>query len=204
MKKLLFLFIPILIISCEENDQYMFLPNPDAIYGCMDPIACNYDPLATIDDGSCVYSVIWQQTYSICDGDSVVIGSSIYNTTGNYIDSLNASNGCDSIVYTYLFVDQKTTSYDTLSVTASIVWNGIPLNVSGDYSATLINSVGCDSIANINFTIIITGTLNLSTTQSKYLIKTTDVLGRKSKGTKNQTLFYIYSDGSVKKKIIIE
>ena len=43
------LFIPILIVSCEkfeENDQFMFLPNPDAIHGCMDPIACNYDPEA--------------------------------------------------------------------------------------------------------------------------------------------------------------
>jgi hypothetical protein len=36
------------------------------------------------------------------------------------------------------------------------------------------------------------------------LIKVTDVLGRESKGTKNQTLFYINSDGSVEKKIIIE
>jgi len=75
---------------------------------------------------------------------------------------------------------------------------------SGDYSYPLVNSSGCDSIANINFTIIITGTLNLSTNQPKYLIKTTDVIGRKSKETKNQTLFYIYSDGSVKKKIIVE
>jgi hypothetical protein len=49
MKKFLFLFIPILIVSCEkfeENDQFMFLPDPDAIHGCMDPIACNYDPEA--------------------------------------------------------------------------------------------------------------------------------------------------------------
>ena len=75
---------------------------------------------------------------------------------------------------------------------------------SGDYSYTLVNSSGCDSIANINLTIIISGILNISTTQSKYLIKVTDVLGRKSKETKNQTLFYIYSDGSVEKKIIIK
>ena len=49
MKKFLFLFIPILIVSCEkfeENDQFMFLPNLDAIHGCMDPITCNYHPEA--------------------------------------------------------------------------------------------------------------------------------------------------------------
>ena len=75
---------------------------------------------------------------------------------------------------------------------------------SGDYSATLTNSSGCDSIANINFTIIITETFNLSTTQSKQLIKITDILGREAKATKNEPLFYIYDDGTVEKRIIIE
>jgi len=41
-------------------------------------------------------------------------------------------------------------------------------------------------------------------TQNKILLKVTDVLGRKSKGTKHTALIYIYDDGSVEKKIIIE
>ena len=129
------------------------LGNCYEILGCNDPFACNYDPIANTNDGSCNYN---------------------------------------------------SASYDTLVSSISISWNGLNLLSSGDYSYPLVNSSGCDSIANINFTIIITGTLNLSTNQPKYLIKTTDVIGRKSKETKNQTLFYIYSDGSVKKKIIIE
>jgi hypothetical protein len=40
--------------------------------------------------------------------------------------------------------------------------------------------------------------------QNKTLLKVTDVLGRKSKGTKNTPLFYIYDDGTVEKRIIIE
>ena len=83
----------------------------------------------------------------------------------------------------------------------SISWNGLNLISSGDYSYPLINSSGCDSIANINFTIIISGILNLPTTQSKYLIKVTDVLGRETKGIKNEPLFYIYDDGSVERKL---
>ena len=178
--------------------------NPcNMIYGCTDLLACNYNSSANIDDSSCVYPSGIQQSFSICDGDSVVIGSSIYNTTGNYIDSLNASNGCDSIVYTYLFVDQNTTSYDTLSVNASIVWNGMPLNLSGDYSATLINSVGCDSIANLN--LIITTTSLFDITQNKNnLVQITDMLGQKIPYRKNTLLFYIYNDGTVEKRIIIE
>jgi len=38
----------------------------------------------------------------------------------------------------------------------------------------------------------------------KKLIKIVDLLGRESKGLKNQPLFYIYDDGIVEKKIIIE
>ena len=187
------------LYRAQKFDWFFYTPT----LGCTDSLACNYDPLVTIDDGSCVYPVIWQQTYSICDGDSVVIGSSIYNTTGNYIDSLNASNGCDSIVYTYLFVDQNTTSYDTLSVNASIVWNGMPLNLSGDYSATLINSVGCDSIANLN--LIITTTSLFDITQNKNnLVQITDMLGQEIPYRRNTLLFYIYDDGTVEKKIIIE
>ena len=40
--------------------------------------------------------------------------------------------------------------------------------------------------------------------QPKTLLKVTDVLGRKSKETKNTPLFYIYDDGTVEKRIIIE
>ena len=102
---------------------------------------------------SIAFPTIWYQTHLICDGDSIVIGNNVYDTVGVYIDTLSSANGCDSIIQTYLMVEQNTYSYDTLSVGASIVWNGMPLNVSGDYSVPLINAAGCDSITNLNLTI---------------------------------------------------
>jgi len=39
--------------------------------------------------------------------------------------------------------------------------------------------------------------------KNKELLKVTDLLGRETKGTK-QPLFYIYDDGTVEKKIILE
>jgi hypothetical protein len=39
---------------------------------------------------------------------------------------------------------------------------------------------------------------------NKELLKVTDLLGREKKGTKNEVLFYIYDDGTVEKKIVIE
>ena len=41
-------------------------------------------------------------------------------------------------------------------------------------------------------------------TTNKELLKVTDLLGRETKGTKNEVLFYIYDDGTVEKRIIIE
>ena len=41
-------------------------------------------------------------------------------------------------------------------------------------------------------------------TTKKMLQKITDLLGRETKGTKNEVLFYIYNDGTLEKKIIIE
>ena len=38
----------------------------------------------------------------------------------------------------------------------------------------------------------------------KKLLKVTDLLGRETKGSKNEPLFYIYDDGSVEKKFIFE
>jgi choice-of-anchor B domain-containing protein len=147
--------------------------------------------------------VTWQQAFSICDGDSILVGSNVYNTAGNYTDTLNTVNGCDSIVYTNISMDYNTSSYDTLSVTSSIVWNGSTLSVSGDYSATLINLVGCDSIAYLNLTITnTTGVIELI--NNKQLVKITDMLGQETPYRRNTPLFYIYADGTVEKRIVIE
>jgi hypothetical protein len=39
---------------------------------------------------------------------------------------------------------------------------------------------------------------------NKRLINTIDLLGRNTKGTKNEFLFHIYDDGTVEKRIIFE
>ena len=41
-------------------------------------------------------------------------------------------------------------------------------------------------------------------TNNKEHLRIINILGRESKGTKNEPLFYIYDDGIVEKKIIIE
>ena len=51
----------------------------------------------------------------------------------------------------------------------------------------------------------ITGTTSIEEESiNKELLKAIDILGRESKEIKNQPLFYIYDDGTVDKKMIIE
>ena len=142
--------------------------------------------------------------FRICDGDNVVVGNSIYNTAGIYTDTLGCSNGCDSIVYTNLTIGQNTSSYDTLSVAASIVWNGMHDSVSGNYSTSIITSAGCDSIVNLNLTITIPSSILNITNTEKTIVKITNMLGQETPYKRNTLLFYLYDDGNVEKRIIIE
>jgi len=56
------------------------------------------------------------------------------------------------------------------------------------------------SVTNVN----VTATFNLPINPNRKLKKIVDILGRKTKGTKNEVLFYIYDDGTVEKRIVIE
>ena len=54
--------------------------------------------------------------------------------------------------------------------------------------------IGCNSTNQIDFDIV----------NSKSLIRIVDLLGRESKDSKSEPLFYIYDDGTVEKKIFLE
>ena len=144
------------------------------------------------------------QSFSICNGDSLVVGSNVYTSSGNYIDTLSTFTSCDSIIYTSLLISNNSYTFDTLVASVSVIWNGIQLSVSGDYSIVLINSAGCDSIVNLNFTYNHISAINNNNTKERTLIKITDVLGRETNGRENKLLLYLFDDGIVEKKIILE
>ena len=84
--------------------------------GCINPLACNYDPSANNDDGSCNYPTTTTDTITICEGGSVTVGTSIYNTAGSYIDTLQTTNGCDSIVNTTVEVMDLTIAQNDTTI----------------------------------------------------------------------------------------
>ena len=55
MKRIFFvLYLSLFLSSCEDDINSPKYSNND-ILGCVDPAACNFDPLADINDGSCIY-----------------------------------------------------------------------------------------------------------------------------------------------------
>lgn len=97
-----------------------------------------------------------QQSLTICNGDSVVIGANVYNASGQYKDTLPGGLDCDTLLFTSLtvlppFVTQLNPVIcqgETLTVGDSVYTK------TGVYAQTLISANGCDSLVNINLTVI--------------------------------------------------
>lgn len=95
------------------------------------------------------------QTIELCDHESIIVGSNVYSLTGNYIDTLAASNGCDSIISTFLNITPTIFTTQTIELCAneSITVGSNIYSSTGNYTDTLISSDGCDSIVTINLTV---------------------------------------------------
>ena len=90
-----------------------------------------------------------QANLEICQGDSVMIGGVYENTTGVYYDTLQAANGCDSVLTVNLnvvnpfFVQLPTQSIcDGDSIMIFGAWRSI----AGTYYDSLSGRAGCDSV----------------------------------------------------------
>jgi len=94
----------------------------------------------------------------ICAGDDFTVGSSTYDETGIYMDTLTAANGCDSIVTLDLTVlPLATTSLDEeICSGESFTVGTSTYTESGTFVDTISAGAanGCDSIVTLNLTVI--------------------------------------------------
>jgi hypothetical protein len=91
---------------------------PAATYTCAvtDDALCTTTYTITITQSA---QIGFTQNPQLCAGDSMVVGNSIYYTTGTYTDVFTAFNGCDSTVTTLLTV------YPSIDTSCNV--NGITL-----------------------------------------------------------------------------
>ncbi len=92
---------------------------------------------------------------TICEGESVTVGSSVYNTNGVFVTHLQTSLGCDSAVTLNLRVNPKKTTNisSTICEGESVTVGGSVYNTNGVFVTHLQTSLGCDSAVTLNLTV---------------------------------------------------
>jgi hypothetical protein len=163
-------------------------------------------------------NIVWTKTYPYYD---FAIGTSSQQTNdGGYIISM--IHYLDTISYGKNILLLKTNNLGDTMWTNSIEVGGDSLvevyyieqtidggfflvtmlegGVTKEQGKGIIYLIKTDGNGNI------TSTFNIPTinTSKGELLKVTDLLGRETKGKKNEPLFYIYDDGTVEKRIVIE
>ncbi len=83
---------------------------------------------------------------TICEGDSILIGNSIYTIPGLYSDTLTAADGCDSVVNLVLSTLPPTVFNQTLQLCPMELYNGTGYASDTVLIDTLSTVFGCDSI----------------------------------------------------------
>ncbi|NBR14173.1 MAG: T9SS C-terminal target domain-containing protein [Crocinitomicaceae bacterium] len=80
-----------------------------------------------------------------------------YTAAGTYTQTVPNGVGCDCVYTLYLSVIPTTNDQENITIcTADLPysWHGLQLTNAGNYSDTLQNVYGCDSIINLNLTVI--------------------------------------------------
>ena len=180
----------------------------------IETLKCRNNNITTIDISNNSLLV-----YLDCDNNQITNLSTINNLS---LEELYCSN--NQIIY--LDLSSNITLYELNAASNQLisldVRNGNNQNMSDFYSTwnSSLNCIDVDDIAwsTANWTLANANidaqhyfstdcsvtAIEETVNSEKELIKITDVLGREVKEKTNQSLFYIYDDGTVEKKIIIE
>jgi len=122
-----------------------------------------YNVSLTISDGATTETET--KTSLITVGSSVNIQENItscnnynwngttYSISGNYIDTLQTSFGCDSVVTLLLTINNSNNSQENITSCDNYIWNGTTYSQTGTYTNTLQTVNGCDSAMTLILTI---------------------------------------------------
>lgn len=91
---------------------------------------------------------------SISSCNTYLWNNNLYDSSGVYIDTLQANNGCDSVVTLDLTINNLVFTQDIeISCDSVFIWNGDSLYSSGLYLDTLQAVNTCDSVVKLNLTL---------------------------------------------------
>ena len=211
--------------SCNTNDFSCILP----IYGCTDSTMFNFNPLANVNNNSCVPYIYGCTDPSAlnynasANTEDFSCISYIYGCTDsialNYDPMANTDNGScvvvvegcmDQSAYNYNSVANVHDSISCLFDAGCVTGPGDPYWLNDPCYAWVIevDEYCCanewDEICQLTYNHC-EGGWPMPTArilQERKLVKITDVLGRETKVSSKQVLFYIYDDGTIERHVI--
>ena len=103
--------------------------------------------------------ILVKERVAICNGESYTWNGVTYTNSGEYIITLQAVNGCDSVVVLDLTVlpeIPETLIYDTTCYGVPYVWDvdGKTYTTATSASVTLTSVNGCDSVVTLHLTVL--------------------------------------------------
>lgn len=117
------------------------------------PSSIGCDSIITLTVSN-ISSVTNSVSASICQGASYAFGGQNLTTAGTYVDTLQSSAGCDSIVTLTLGVNMPSASTLIKDICGTnYQFGGQNLTASGTYTNTLTNAAGCDSVVTLQLTL---------------------------------------------------
>ncbi len=107
--------------------------------------------------------IMTRDVQSICEGDSITFNDATIFTPGQYTDTLQAFNGCDSIILLDLILNPQYEENRTVNLCANAMFNSIAYFNDTLLIDSLLTYNGCDSIINTMIFVVneITDTLDL-------------------------------------------
>lgn len=107
-------------------------------------------------DLTVINTIVEDIDLTICEGDSVEIGPSVYRIQGTYTDTLQGSLGCDSIVNLNLEVLQPiiTNLTEWICPGERFEVGDSTFTETGLYQVKLLSARNCDSIVNLDLTVL--------------------------------------------------
>ena len=154
-------------------------------------LRCSFNQLTSLDVSNCVFLEQIYAMYNQITIFNISQNSFLYHFTfsNNPVYCLNLANGnnlnfidCNVFMTPFLYC---------IEVDDSLYVPGVNTTDPQTYfSNNCNNSCSTTEIFEIHHT--------------KKILKVKDILGRETTGTKNQPIFYIYDDGTVEKRIVIE
>ena len=92
------------------------------------------------------------ESYTICEGESVNVNGTIYDADGAFEQTLTASNGCDSTLVINVNVESSAENQIEFNLCngGTVEVNNVEYTQSGTYTQNLVAANGCDSTLTID------------------------------------------------------